>query len=102
MWISGHALARGASLLIHDCQYTDAEYPARRGWGHSSVSDALAFAQRCGCAHTLLFHHDPAHDDAQLGEIAEQAKSQWQLLGGEGTVAMALEGRVIDLASVQV
>jgi phosphoribosyl 1,2-cyclic phosphodiesterase len=98
-WISGHALARGASLLIHDGQYTDVEYPARRGWGHSSISDALAFAQRSGCAHTLLFHHDPAHDDDQLGEIATQAKAQWELLGGEGGIDLAHEGRVIDLAS---
>jgi phosphoribosyl 1,2-cyclic phosphodiesterase len=98
-WISGHALARGASLLIHDCQYTDAEYPARRGWGHSSVSDALTFAQRSGCAHTLLFHHDPGHDDARLDQIAEQAKSQWKLRGGEGTIDLGLEGLVIDLAS---
>ena len=26
-WISGYALARDADLLLHDCQYTDAEYP---------------------------------------------------------------------------
>ena len=34
-WISGYELARGASLLIHDCQYADGEYahlrpPSRR------------------------------------------------------------------------
>jgi phosphoribosyl 1,2-cyclic phosphodiesterase len=32
-WISGHGLARGASLLIHDCQYAEAEYRTHRGWG---------------------------------------------------------------------
>ena len=37
-WISGHDLARDTSLLIHDCQYTEAEYRAHRGWGHSSSS----------------------------------------------------------------
>ena len=26
-WISGFDLAHGASMLIHDCQYTDREYP---------------------------------------------------------------------------
>ena len=45
-WISGFDLARGASLLIHDCQYTDDEYPHHIGWGHSPLSDALAFADR--------------------------------------------------------
>src|ERR687897_873202 len=35
-WISGYDLARGAELLIHDCQYTDDEYPEHIGWGHSA------------------------------------------------------------------
>ena len=34
-WISGFDLARDASLLIHDGQYSDAEYPEHVGWGHS-------------------------------------------------------------------
>ena len=44
-WISGYDLARGADLLIHDCQYTDDEYPAHAGWGHSALSDTLTFAR---------------------------------------------------------
>ena len=44
-WISGFELARDASLLIHDGQYSDAEYPEHLGWGHSALSHALAFAQ---------------------------------------------------------
>ena len=27
---------KGADLLIHDAQYTAAEYPSKIGWGHSS------------------------------------------------------------------
>ena len=47
-WISGFDLARDASLLIHDGQYADAEYPDHVGWGHSALSHALAFARRTG------------------------------------------------------
>ena len=36
-WISGFDLARDADLLIHDCQYTDEEYPEHVGWGHSAA-----------------------------------------------------------------
>ncbi len=32
-WMSGYDLARDADLLIHDCQYTDEEYPASRRLG---------------------------------------------------------------------
>src|SRR5439155_19425867 len=45
-WISGHELAAGASLLVHDAQYTEAEYAQTVGWGHSHVADALRFARR--------------------------------------------------------
>jgi ribonuclease BN (tRNA processing enzyme) len=98
-WISGHGLARDASLLIHDCQYTEIEYGAHRGWGHSSLPDALAFAARCEAQHLLLFHHDPGHDDARLEAISADAVARWAQLGGEGGVEMAREGRVIELAA---
>ena len=98
-WISGHALASGASLLIHDCQFADTEYPARRGWGHSSVSDALAFAHRADAARTVLFHHDPGHGDARLDAIGEEARSRSASGGHEGDVEMAREGRVIELGA---
>jgi phosphoribosyl 1,2-cyclic phosphodiesterase len=94
-WISGHALAADASLLIHDCQYADAEYAPRRGFGHSRLSDTLSFAGRAGAAHTLLFHHDPGHDDDDLDALGQQAASKWR---HEGALEMAREGRVIELA----
>lgn len=97
-WISGHGLARRASLLIHDCQYTDDEYPAHRGWGHSSVSDVLGFAHRSEARRVQLFHHDPAHDDARLEAIGKEALERWQQLGGEAAIELAQEGRVITLA----
>ena len=96
-WISGHALARGAALLIHDCQYADDEYLPHRGWGHSSVADALAFAHRCGARQTLLFHHDPDHDDARLDAIGAEAAERWALSGGDGRMEVAREGQVIEL-----
>jgi phosphoribosyl 1,2-cyclic phosphodiesterase len=95
-WISGHELAAGTSLLIHDGQYADSEYPHHRGFGHSSLSDALAFADRSGAAQTLLFHHDPGHDDAALDALADDAASRWR---GDGTLALAREGSQLELAA---
>ena len=40
-WISGYDLARDATVLLHDSQYTDDEYPHHMGWGHSPLTDAL-------------------------------------------------------------
>jgi ribonuclease BN (tRNA processing enzyme) len=80
-WISGFELARGASLLIHDCQYTDDEYPSHIGWGHSRLSDALAFADRTDPERVLLFHHDPLHSDAFLDDLADELGGRLAALG---------------------
>ncbi|HEY7600540.1 MAG TPA: MBL fold metallo-hydrolase [Candidatus Limnocylindrales bacterium] len=75
-WTSGLDLAAGADLLLHDAQYTDEEYAARVGWGHSRMGDALAVARMAGARRLVTFHHDPAHDDTELDAMLEQARAQ--------------------------
>lgn len=100
-WISGFALADDTDLLLHDCQFTDAEYPRHFGWGHSSVSDALAFARRTGARRTLLSHHDPYHSDEQLDAVLDEAQTRWAQLGGEpGAIAMAAELTEVEVGAV--
>lgn len=64
--------ARGATVLVHDAMYTDAEYEARRGWGHSTMGDAVWLAAEAGVGTLVLFHHNPDRTDddldARLGE----------------------------------
>jgi ribonuclease BN (tRNA processing enzyme) len=92
-WISGYSLARGASLLIHDAQYTDAEYPSHRGWGHSAISHTVQFADRCDVRQTLLFHHDPGHSDDQLDAALDEAREHALELGGDPqSITMASDG----------
>ena len=70
-WTSGHDLAAGVDLLIHDAQYTADEYPSRVGWGHSSIDHVLAFAEAASVERLVTFHHDPSHDDATLDALHE-------------------------------
>lgn len=72
-WTSGYDLARDADLLIHDSQYTNAEYPAHEGWGHSATMHTLAFARLCGVRRLVTFHHDPSHGDDTLDAIHREA-----------------------------
>jgi phosphoribosyl 1,2-cyclic phosphodiesterase len=74
-WTSGYDLAVGADLLLHDAQYTPAEYEERIGWGHSSVRHAVAFAELAGVKRVALFHHDPDHDDEALDRLMAEARS---------------------------
>ena len=79
--LSGFDLAHGASLLVHDCQYTDDEYASRVGWGHSRLGDVLAFARHTEAQRLLLFHHDPLHDDEHLDRLHADALARWEAAG---------------------
>lgn len=72
-WTSGYDLAAGADLLLHDAQYTDEEYATHVGWGHSSISQAIAFAELADVGHLVAFHHDPTHGDDRLERIVVDA-----------------------------
>ena len=97
-WISGFDLAHNASLLIHDCQYSTDEYPDHMGWGHSGMSDTIAFAHRVAAERLLLFHHDPLHSDDQLDLFLGAAMSEWSGLGGDpACLEMAVERRELDV-----
>jgi len=66
-------------LLIHDSQFSPAEYAQRAGWGHSTVAHALQFAARAGVKRLVTFHHDPGHDDATLDRLIDEARSDSEL-----------------------
>jgi len=73
-WTSGGTLAHGADLLIHDSQYSAAEYPGHCGWGHSSLDHTLDFGSLCEVKRLVPFHHDPDHTDTQLDLMLEKAR----------------------------
>ncbi len=72
-WTSGFDLAFGADVLLHDAQYSNGEYEPRVGWGHSSMEDALKFAQLTQVRKVLFFHHDPSHTDEHLDYLLKSA-----------------------------
>ncbi|MBP2293903.1 MBL fold metallo-hydrolase [Azospirillum rugosum] len=82
-------LARGADLLIYDSTYTDAEYPAHAGWGHSTWQEALRVAEAAGVGRAVIFHHDPKRTDDELDAIAAAAEA-----ARPGTI-VAREGMVL-------
>ncbi|HEX4749702.1 MAG TPA: MBL fold metallo-hydrolase [Bryobacteraceae bacterium] len=69
--------AQNADVLIYDSQYTPEEYPNRRGWGHSTWMEAIKVARDCNVKRVILFHHDPGHNDAAVGEIEKEARTHF-------------------------
>jgi phosphoribosyl 1,2-cyclic phosphodiesterase len=94
-WISGFALASGADVLIHDCQYTPAEYEHRVGFGHSSTDHVATFARRSGIERLVLFHHDPMHGDDQLESMRLQVLERWGV--DPSRCAIAAEGATFEV-----
>jgi ribonuclease BN (tRNA processing enzyme) len=66
------ALAEGVDLLIHDAQYTPAEFVERRDWGHCSLEYPIRLGEVAGAQRVVLFHHDPGHTDDDLDTLAAQ------------------------------
>lgn len=93
-WISGFDLAEGTDLLIHDSQYSSAEYQGKFGWGHSSVKMAVEFGARTGAKKLVLFHHDPSHSDTRIDEMFDVLMREKDI---GFPVQMAVEGAEIEL-----
>jgi phosphoribosyl 1,2-cyclic phosphodiesterase len=89
---SGLVLAAGATVLLHDAQYTTDEYASRVGWGHTDLSHFGDYVQAAGAERTLMFHHDPAHADAALERMRDEAADR---AGQE--LELAREGLELDL-----
>lgn len=58
--------AKNCDILVHDAQYTEAEYIRHIGWGHSSVNQALSNALKIDAGLTVLTHHAPNRNDRDL------------------------------------
>jgi phosphoribosyl 1,2-cyclic phosphodiesterase len=93
-WTSGHDLAADVDLLVHDAQYTADEYAERVGWGHSRIEDAVELAAMANARRLVTFHHDPAHDDAQLDAMLARGR---ELSGDRLEVSPGREGEVFEL-----
>jgi CheY-like chemotaxis protein/phosphoribosyl 1,2-cyclic phosphodiesterase len=89
---------RGADLVIHDAQYTAAEYPQKVGWGHSPMEYAVDMALAADVKRLALFHHDPTHDDDMLDHLVDVCRQRVAARHGGLEVFGAAEGLVIELS----
>ena len=74
--LKGIAFMANADMVIHDAQYTPADYKRKRGWGHSCYIDTIDSAIDAGADSLCLFSHEPNYNDVTLDEIAALADAQ--------------------------
>jgi phosphoribosyl 1,2-cyclic phosphodiesterase len=84
--------AGGADLLLHDAMYTDGEYARFRGWGHSTMRQAVRLAEDAGVRRLALFHHAPDRGDAELERMAGELRQEMETRGATVELRVAAEG----------
>jgi len=91
------AFVAGTDLYIAEAQYTDEEYPARLGWGHSSVTATVEVALKAQARRVAFFHHDPMHDDRTVTAMIEAGRRLIASRGASLECLAAREGEVIEI-----
>lgn len=86
------AFMENADVVVHDAQYTPEEYASKKNWGHSTYFYATQIAAAMNVRRLFLTHHDPAHDDAFLGRIEDNARELAASLHSPLQVSCAREG----------
>lgn len=80
---------KNSDVIIWDGMFTDKEMINKKGWGHSSIEEAVRFAKSSGAKRTLICHHAPDRTDRQIDAIQKALPSE--------LVEFGYEEMVIDL-----
>jgi len=89
--------AANTDLLISEAQYTEEEYEAKRGWGHSTFLDVLERAAQARAKTLALFHHDPSHEDRFLDDVEDFCNKTVQERNYDFRCFLAREGMTVEL-----
>ncbi len=84
-------LIEGSEYVIYDATYTEEEFPAKIGWGHSTWNEGIKLCRAANVKQLVMFHHEPDHDDAFMDKLEAEAKAEWP-----GAIA-AREGMLLEV-----
>lgn len=91
---------RDADVVVFDAMYALAEaISVKADWGHSSNIVGVELCQMARAKHLVLFHHEPANNDATLEGLLKEARRFEELTRGDHAlkVSAAYDGMEIDL-----
>ena len=89
-----------ADVVIFDAMYALAEaISVKADWGHSSNIVGVELCQMARARHLVLFHHEPANDDATLDSLLKEARRFEELTRGDHVlkVSSSYDGLEIEL-----
>ena len=77
-----------SDTIIWDGMYLDKELIDKKGWGHSSVEQGIAFSNQIQVKNFLISHHAPWRTDTEIKKLQQSISSN--------KVRFASENEVID------
>jgi phosphoribosyl 1,2-cyclic phosphodiesterase len=87
---------RGVDVFIADSSYTDAEYPAKKGWGHGTFGTSIVSAREAGAKVLFCTHHEPTRSDDALEAVFQQALTDHAHIAQGMDIRLAREGDVYE------
>jgi phosphoribosyl 1,2-cyclic phosphodiesterase len=84
-------LIEGADVVVYDSTYTDAEFPEKVGWGHSTWQEGVRLCRQASVRQLVIFHHEPDHVDDKMARIEKEAQAAWD------AAVVAREQMIIDI-----
>ena len=87
------ALCEGVDLIVYDSMFTEGEFQACRGWGHSTLAAGTLLCRTAGAKALAATHHHIRHTDAMLDVLDAELG---RMMPGS---FLAREGQVVRLAS---
>jgi phosphoribosyl 1,2-cyclic phosphodiesterase len=91
---------RDADVVVFDAMYALAEaISVKADWGHSSNIVGVELCQMARARHLVLFHHEPANNDATLQALLNEARRFEELTRGDHVlqVSAAYDGLEMDV-----
>jgi phosphoribosyl 1,2-cyclic phosphodiesterase len=91
---------RDADLVVFDAMYSLADaISVKADWGHSSNIIGVELCQMARVKHLVLFHHEPAYDDATIEGVLRETQRFEELTRGTQAlrVSAAYDGLEIDV-----
>jgi phosphoribosyl 1,2-cyclic phosphodiesterase len=86
----------GVDVLIADCSYTTAEYPAKKGWGHGTFHTSIDYAKQAGAKVLYCTHHEPTRSDDALDAVFQQVLREHPHQPGDPDYRLAREGECFE------
>jgi phosphoribosyl 1,2-cyclic phosphodiesterase len=90
----------GADLVVFDAMYSLADaISVKADWGHSSNIIGVELCQMARVKHLVLFHHEPAYDDATIEGVLRETRRFEELTRGTRAlqISAAFDGLEIDV-----